>query len=282
MTSVTEALAEARARFIHSDSPALDAELLLAHVLGRRRSWLHAWPQVRIDTPALERFEELVARRAVGEPIAYLLGRREFRSLELEVTPDVLIPRPETECLVDIVLDHLRGAAIREPEILDMGTGSGALAIALAHGRPDARVSAVDANESALAVARRNAQRHGVNNVDLVQGRWFRPLGRRRFAVIVANPPYVASHDPHLNRGDVRFEPITALDGGPDGLDALREIAAAAPHYLKPGGLVAVEHGHDQAEAVAALFGAEGLVDIELHRDAAGLARVTTARQPEP
>ena len=280
MTSVREALAGARARFTHSDTPALDAELLLAHVLGRRRAWLHAWPEVRVDTPALERFEELVARRAVGEPIAYLLGRRGFHALELEITPDVLIPRPETEQLVDIVLDYLRAAAINEPAILDMGTGSGCIAVALGHARPDARVLATDASEAGLAVARRNAERNGVRNVTFLHGRWFRPLGRRRFDVIASNPPYVASDDPHLGRGDVRFEPIGALDGGPDGLDALREIAAAAPHYLKPGGLLAVEHGHDQGEAVADLFRAEGLVGIELHRDEAGLARVTTARQP--
>lgn len=282
MTSVAEALAAARARFVHSDSPALDAELLLAHVLGRRRTWLHAWPRVRIPTPPLQRFEELAARRAVGEPIAYLLGRREFHALELEVTPDVLIPRPETECLVDIVLEHLRQAAINEPDILDMGTGSGCIAVALAHARPDARVIAADTNEAAVALARRNAQRNGVRNITFAGGRWFKPLGRRRFDVIAANPPYVRSDDPHLGRGDVRFEPIAALDGGPDGLDALREIAAAAPHYLKPGGLVAVEHGHDQAAAVAALFRAEGLVEIALHHDMAGLPRVTTARQPEP
>lgn len=279
MTSVEEALKSARARFTTSDSPALDAELLLAHALGRNRTWLHAWPEVRLDPPCLARFDELVERRAAGEPIAHLLGEREFRSLAFEITPDVLIPRPETETLVDAVLKHLRERELKRPAILDMGTGSGCIAVSLAHERPDSRVVAADASAEAIAVARRNAGRHGLTNIEFVQGRWFRPLGRRRFDVIAANPPYVPGDDPHLQQGDVRFEPIGALDGGADGLDALREIAAAAPHYLKPGGLVAVEHGHDQSEAVAALFRAEGLIDIELIHDTAGLPRVTLARK---
>ncbi len=279
MTTVDEALKGARGRFTTSDSPALDAELLLAHALGRNRTWLHAWPEVRLDPPSLERFDELVARRAAGEPIAHLLGEREFRSLAFEITPDVLIPRPETETLVDAVLAHLQAHALQRPAILDMGTGSGCIAASLARERPDSHVVAADAGADALAVARRNAGRHGLTNIEFVQGRWFRPLGRRRFDVIVSNPPYVRSDDPHLRQGDVRFEPIEALDGGADGLDALREIAAAAPHYLKPGGLVAVEHGHDQAGDVAALFRAEGLTDIELLHDTAGLPRVTLAQR---
>lgn len=279
MTTVHEALQGARARFTASDSPALDAELLLAHALGRNRTWLHAWPEVRLDPPSLERFDEMVERRAAGEPIAHLLGEREFRSLAFEITSDVLIPRPETETLVDAVLAHLQAHTLQRPAILDMGTGSGCIAASLAHERPDSHVVAADTGADALAVARRNAGRHGLTNIEFVQGRWFRPLGRWRFDVIVSNPPYVRSDDPHLQQGDVRFEPIEALDGGADGLDALREIAAAAPHYLKPGGLLAVEHGHDQAGAVAALFRAEGLTDIELLHDYADLPRVTLARR---
>lgn len=279
MTTVNEALRIARDRFAHSHSPALDAELLLAHVLGRGRAWLHAWPEARLHPPALERFRELVARRAVGEPIAYLLGTREFRSLDIEVTPDVLIPRPETEGLVEAALTHLRAHPVTQPAILDMGTGSGCVAVTLAHERPDARVTAVDAAEAALAVARRNVRRHGLRNVELVRSGWFAGLGDSAFDVIVSNPPYVRSDDPHLGRGDVRFEPVTALDGGPDGLAGLRGIAAAAPRYLVPGGLVAVEHGCDQARAVVGLFREAGLVDIGVQPDAAGLARVTVARR---
>jgi len=281
MTSVNEALRIARSRFTQSSTPALDAELLLAHALGRKRAWLHAWPEAQLTAPDLEAFEELVTRRAVGEPVAYLLGEREFWSLGLEVTPDVLIPRPETEGLVEAALAHLRAHAVTEPAILDVGTGSGCVALALAHERPDARVTALDASGPALAVARRNAERLGLLNVEFVLGEWFLPLGARRFDVIVSNPPYVPSEDPHLRAGDVRFEPVTALDGGSDGLDALRELAAAAPHHLVPGGLLAVEHGPDQAQPVAALFRDAGLVDIDALADAAGLARITLGRGPQ-
>lgn len=281
MTTVNEALRAARTQFLQSDTPALDAELLLAHALGRDRAWLYAWPEARLDPPALERLEELTARRAVGEPVAYLLGTREFWSLRLEVTPDVLIPRPETEGLVEAALTHLRERGTDEPELLDLGTGSGCVALALAHERPDARVTAVEASAGALAIARRNAERLGLVNVELVEGPWLAPLGSRAFEVIVANPPYVRSDDPHLQRGDLRFEPAGALDGGPDGLAALREIAAGAPHHLEPGGLLAVEHGCDQAQAVVELLRAAGLVGIGVQPDAAGLARIAVARRPD-
>lgn len=280
MTAVRAALAGARARLAGGDSPALDAEVLLARALGRDRAWLHAWPEAELAPRDLAGFEALVERRAAGEPIAYILGSREFRSLALEVTPDVLIPRPETELLVEIALGHVRARALVEPAVLDLGTGSGCIAIALAHELPGARIVALDHDPAALAVAARNAARHGARNVELVQGRWLAPLGERAFDVIVANPPYVATGDPHLRRGDLRFEPVAALDGGADGLDALRAIAAGAPHHLEPGGLVAVEHGPDQADAVAALFRQEGLVDIDTRPDDAGHPRCTLAHRP--
>lgn len=280
MTAVRAALAGARARLAGGDSPALDAEVLLARALGRDRAWLHAWPEAELTPRDLAGFEALVERRAAGEPIAYILGSREFRSLALEVTPDVLIPRPETELLVEIALAHVRARGLVEPAVLDLGTGSGCIAVALAHELPDARIVALDHEPAALAVAARNAARHGALDVELVQGRWLAPLGTRAFDVIVANPPYVASDDPHLRRGDLRFEPVAALDGGADGLDALRAVAAGAPHHLEPGGLVAVEHGPDQADAVAALFRHEGLVDIDTRPDAAGHPRCTLAHRP--
>lgn len=280
MTAVRAALAGARARLAGGDSPALDAEVLLARALGRNRAWLHAWPEAELAPRDRAGFEALVERRAAGEPIAYILGSREFRSLALEVTPDVLIPRPETELLVEIALAHVRARGLVEPAVLDLGTGSGCIAVALAHELPGARIVALDHEPAALAVAARNAARHGATNVERVQGRWFGPLDRRAFDVIVANPPYVASGDPHLRRGDLRFEPVAALDGGADGLDALRAIAAGVPHHLEPGGLVAVEHGPDQADAVTALFRREGLVDIDTRPDAAGHPRCTLAYHP--
>lgn len=281
MTRVDEALAAACARLAASPTARLDAELLLADTLGRPRTWLHAWPEAELEPDAVEGFDQRIARRAAGEPIAYLLGEREFWSLTFTVSPDVLIPRPETEGLVRAALDHLRARATTEPRVLDLGTGSGCVAVALAHEHPDARVTAVEAAGPALALARANAARHGVVNVEFLAGNWFAPLGSRRFDAIVSNPPYVASGDPHLSAGDVRFEPVQALDGGPDGLDALREVAAGAPHHLAPGGLVVVEHGMDQGVAVAALFASEGLTAVETHTDDAGLARFTSGVAPE-
>lgn len=280
MTRVDEALAAARDRLAASPTARLDAELLLADTLSRPRTWLHAWPEAELEPDAAEGFDERIGRRAAGEPIAYLLGEREFWSLTFTVSPDVLIPRPETEGLVQAALDHLRMSATAEPRVLDLGTGSGCVAVALAHERPDARVTAVESAGPALAIARANAARHGTVNVEFLEGNWFAPPGARRFDVIVSNPPYVATGDPHLAAGDVRFEPVAALDGGPDGLDALREIASGAPHHLAPGGLVVVEHGMDQADAVAALFAGEGLTGVETHRDGAGLARFTSGEAP--
>lgn len=280
MTTVRAALAAAQTRLAGADTPALDAEVLLAHTLGRQRAWLYAWPDADIAPPALERFEALVERRAGGEPIAYIVGTREFWSLAFEVTPDVLVPRPESELLVEAALESIGARGLAEPRVLDLGTGSGCVAVAIAHERPGARVVAVERDAAALGIAARNAARHGALNLDLVQGRWLAPLGRDRFDVIVANPPYVARDDPHLRSGDLRFEPVTALDGGPDGLDALRAIAAGAPRHLVPGGRVALEHGHDQAEAVAALLRDAGLVEIATRRDAAGHPRCTLAHRP--
>lgn len=280
MTTVREALTEARTRLVHSDSAALDAELLLGHALTRPRTFLHAWPE--FELPAAERghFEALLGRRAAGEPIAYLLGRCEFRSLDFAVTPAVLIPRPETEGLVEIALEHLRAHGVAEPSILDVGTGSGCIAIALAHARPDAGVVASDAAAAALDLARANATRLGVERVAFARGDWFAPLGGRCFDVIVSNPPYVRSDDPHLQRGDTRFEPRLALDGGADGLGAIRALVDGARSHLAADGLLLLEHGAEQGEAVAAILAGAGWSGITTRMDAAGLPRYALARCP--
>ena len=227
LAATTEALS------VSSESPRLDAELLLAHALGKDRSYLRAWPE-RAPTPAqAARFESLLARRQAGEPVAHLLGVREFWSLDLHVTPDTLIPRPETELLVERAL--LRIPADRPATVADLGTGSGALALAIANERPRAKVIATDRSPMALAVARGNAETLALGNVEFREDDWLAGLPAGHFDVILSNPPYIAEGDPHLARGDARFDPRSALASGPDGLDDLRRIIRDAARCLKPG-----------------------------------------------
>jgi len=252
----------------------LEAELLLAHALGVDRAWFFAHAEDSIDESRIAGFEALLARRARGEPVAYILGRRDFWSLPLEVTPATLIPRPETELLVEQAL-------MRLPEggrVLDLGTGSGAIALAIASERPDADVTAVDASASALAVARRNAQRLGLARVFITESDWYSALGDRRFDVIVSNPPYVETGDPHLGQGDLRFEPASALASGPDGLDDIRRIARGARGYLTDNGWLLAEHGWNQAAAVRDIFIDAGLLDAFTAQDLEARDRVTGAR----
>jgi release factor glutamine methyltransferase len=245
---------------------AREARLLLAEACGFSQASLAASPEQEIPFEVENAFLEFVRRRAKGEPVAYILGRKEFYGLELSVNPAVLIPRPETELLVDLALErHARS-------VLDLGTGSGAIGIAVKFRQPEARVVAVDADASALVTARRNAARLDLE-IDFRHGRWFEPVAGERFELIVANPPYVASGDPHL--ADLRFEPQGALVGGPDGLDAIRDIAGAAPRYLAPGGWLLLEHGQRQDTAVRALLAAAGLESIATWPDLAGIARVS-------
>ena len=253
--------------------PLREARLLLRHVLGVTHAALEAHPEREVSPRETADFHTLAMRRAAGEPIAYLTGHREFYGLEFHFTPAVLIPREETELLVEI--------AVEKParRILDLGTGSGCLAIAVARELPRAQVTAVDVSAAALDVARENAARHGAT-VRFVQGDWFAPLGGERFDLILANPPYVAEADPHLAQGDVRFEPRGALAAGPDGLDDIRRIAAAAAAHLVAGGRLVFEHGYDQAQAVAALLAQAGFVAIEQRRDLAGIPRVTGGARP--
>ncbi|HKR77416.1 MAG TPA: peptide chain release factor N(5)-glutamine methyltransferase [Rhodanobacter sp.] len=250
-----------------------DAEALLLHVLGQPRSWLFAHADDAPDMDVQTAFEALVARRVAGEPVAYLTGRRGFWTLELEVTPATLIPRPETELLVELALERLpRDATIR---VADLGTGSGAIALAIASERPHARVVATDASADALAVARRNAQRVGIDNVRFVQGDWLAPLADERFALVVSNPPYIEATDPHLAQGDLRYEPATALASGADGLDDIRRIVAGATAHLDPGGWLLFEHGWNQGDAARALLRAAGYAQVFTAQDLEARDRVS-------
>jgi len=278
MTTLGKALDEARGRLSGaSASPALDAEVLLAHVLAMDRGRLRARDAQPCPPAALARFRELVARRALGEPVAYLTGSKGFRDLELEVGPGVLIPRPETELLVELALRLCAG--LDAPAVLDVGTGSGAIALALARECPGATVVAVDVSPEALVVARRNAKRAGIANVAFVRGRWLDAIAGR-FDVIVSNPPYVAAGDPHLSA--LAHEPVIALVPGPSGLEAIEALLARAPGQLARGGWLLVEHGSAQGGAVRRMFRQARLEEVGTFRDLAGLERVTAGRRPAP
>ena len=253
-----------------------DAALLLAHALGKSRSWLFAHADDALGEAEAARFDVLLARRAAGEPVAYLTGWRGFWTLELAVTPATLVPRPETELLVDLALARLPvDAPVR---VADLGTGSGAIALAIASERPLAQVLATDASSAALDVARGNAARNGIGNVAFRLGSWLQPLGEDTFDLIASNPPYIAEGDPHLARGDLRFEPAMALSCGADGLDAIRVIVRDAPACLRPGGWLLLEHGWDQGDAVRALLAAAGFVDVATERDLEQRDRVSLGR----
>lgn len=266
-----------------SGLPRLEARVLLAHASGRRREWLLAHGDEPADARAAAAFTGLAQRRRHGEPIAYLTGVREFFGRDFEVSPAVLIPRPETELLVQATLER----APRDAHVLDLGTGSGAIAISLACERSDLRVLGTDAAPQALAMADRNARRLTGDALDrgrlrLRAGHWWQaPETHERFDAVVSNPPYVPTGDPHLAQGDLRFEPPQALAAGADGLAALREIVAGAGARLQPGGWLLLEHGHDQGAAVCTLLADAGFAAIRTLADAAGLPRVTLGRRPE-
>lgn len=258
----------------------LDAQVLLAHALGRDRAWLAAHATDTLERADVDRFFALAKRRRAGEPVAYLTGRREFWGLELTLTPAVLIPRPETETLVEAALQRL--PPDRPLRVLDLGTGSGAVALALARERPKAQVWAIDASAATLAIATGNAERLRLHNVRFALSDWYAdvPGDAGPFDAIVSNPPYVAADDPHLRAGDVPFEPVAALTAGADGLSALRVIVAGAPERLQASGWLVVEHGYDQADAVRALFAAAGLEALASLRDLSGVPRVAAGRRP--
>ncbi|WP_313254250.1 peptide chain release factor N(5)-glutamine methyltransferase [Stenotrophomonas sp.] len=275
--NVAELLREAAGRLSGADARH-EAEQLLLHVLGVERAWLFAHATDAVDQDARQRFELLVARRAEGHPLAYLVGRRGFWTLDLQVNTATLIPRPETELLVEQALARLPDDDM--VRVADMGTGSGAVALSIASERPLATVMATDVLGPALAVAVKNAQAHGLENVWFRRGHWFVALGADRFDMIVSNPPYIAAGDPHLAQGDLRFEPPPALASGADGLDAIREIVAGAPEHLVPGGWLLLEHGWDQGEAIRALLEQAGFVDAQTVQDLEQRDRVTLGRLP--
>jgi release factor glutamine methyltransferase len=274
---VADVLLEA-ARSLPGDSARTDAELLMAQALGQPRSWLYAHSDDELGEDQARGFRALLERRRHGEPVAQILGVREFWSLPLVVTADTLIPRPETELLVELALQRIPGGSSRR--VLDLGTGTGAIALAIAKERPLAEVTAIDADPRTLRVAQKNAARLGLAQVEFLLGNWFSAVRDERYDVIVSNPPYIADDDPHLAQGDLRFEPRSALASGPDGLAALREIAGEAPHHLRAGGSVLLEHGFDQGGAVRALLATSGFAAVTTHVDMEGRDRVTSGNYP--
>ncbi len=258
---------------------ATEARILLAHALRVERAWIVAHGRDPVADAEERAAEALFARRRAGEPIAYLTGEREFCSLSLHVTPSVLIPRPETELVVEHALTVIAGR--KTPKVLDLGTGSGAIAVAIAHARRDAQVCASDASAAALAVASRNASRHAVA-VRFVQGDWFIALAEERFDLIASNPPYIADADPHLAQCDLRFEPAVALRGGPDGMDCIRRIAAGARAHLVSGGWLVFEHGYDQGPACVRLLVGLGYTNVVDTQDLSGLPRVCKGQFDAP
>lgn len=261
---------------ITSDSPRLDAELLLAHVSGLSRTGFRAFPEREVPAQVANEFEKLVAKRVQGTPVAYLLGSQEFWSLPLKVSNSTLIPRPDTECLVEQALELPLPDTAR---VIDLGTGTGAIALALKSERPDWDVSACDLMDEAVTLARLNARQLQLA-VSVTQSHWFAQLPAGHFDLIVSNPPYVASGDDHLDEGDVRFEPASALVSGADGLDDIRLIIKTAPAWLNAEGWLLLEHGFDQAKAVQGLFVSQGFVGVESRKDYGGNDRMTLGQWP--
>lgn len=276
MPTVEQLLRRDRELAAVSDTPRLDLELLLGHAMGKSRSYLYAWPDTEPEAPALLQFEQWFLRRRNGEPVAYLIGQREFWTFTLVVTPAVLIPRPDTEILVEAALECI--SPVAPVAVLDLGTGSGAIALALARERPQAQVTAVDRSPEALAVAQGNALALGLQRVEWLASNWFSGLGSREFDVIASNPPYVAADDVHLTQGDVKCEPRSALVAAEGGLADLRAIAMQARGHLRRGGWLLLEHGASQAAAVTGCLAGLGYENIQVLPDLGGRDRVTRAR----
>jgi release factor glutamine methyltransferase len=272
---IRELIDEGAARLVRvADNPRLEAEILLAAALARPRSYLAAHGERRVlDCGATDRFEAYVTRRALGEPVAYILGEKEFWSLALAVGPAVLIPRPETELVVERALEHLPADSVAD--VLDLATGSGAIGLALASERPGWRVTGTDISTEAIEIAAQNARRLRLDRVRFLAGRWYEPVQGMSFDLVASNPPYIAQGDPRVERSVQRFEPYAALYAGPTGLEAFDAIISGAMRHLKPGGWLVLEHGDAQGEAVRALLEDAGFAAVDTHRDLAGLERCT-------
>ena len=283
MHTIHSALLQAQARL--NDTPELDSidaryesQLLLQHILGVNRAWLITHENDELQADEQSMFTDLVLRRCKGEPIAYILGKREFYGLNLTVSPATLIPRPDTEILVETALKKI--PADKNLQVLDLGTGTGAIALAIAHQRPGTQVTAVDASQPALDIAISNSHQHNIKNVHFVLSNWFSALNQDKFDIILSNPPYIEQNDAHLSQGDLRFEPVGALASGIDGLDDIRQIVADSLLHLKPQGWLMLEHGYNQAVAVADLLAEQGFVDIDTIQDFGGNDRVTIGKNP--
>ncbi len=277
MTSINSIICSATKQLAQtSDSPALDAEVLLCYILNKQRSYLRTWPEKQLPPEQEKQFQVLIEKRCTGHPIAYLTGTREFWSRDFITTPDVLIPRPETELLIELCLDIL---PINTPlKLIDLGTGSGIIGITLAAERPDIAVTATDLSQAALTIARQNAHQLGINNIQFCHSHWFDNVSESAFDIIVSNPPYIAPNDLHLGQGDLKFEPSMALIAEQQGLIDIETITRLTPSFLNPGGQLLIEHGYDQQEQVQAIFNKHGYTNIRNHTDLSKLPRVTSAQ----
>jgi len=273
----TRWLTQAIGRLAASDSPKRDAEILLGHVTGRARTFIMAFGETMLTEPQQLQLELLLSRREKGEPVAYLVGEREFWSLPLSVSPATLIPRPDTECLVEQALLRLGSTPACA---LDLGTGTGAIALALASERPDCEFTSVDLQPEAVALAQYNARKLAIPNAEFLQGSWFTPVSGRTFQLIVSNPPYIDATDPHLDEGDVRFEPATALIADNKGLADIDYITTHAPAFLKPQGWLLLEHGWQQGESVRAILLSAGFIAVETIKDYGDNDRVSFGQWP--
>ena len=277
MTNIQTALSTATELLASSsDSALLDAEVLLCHVLNKARSHLRAWPEKELKTQDYNHYFQLLKQRQQGLPIAYITGKKEFWSRDFKVSPDVLIPRPDTELLIELSLKQISDNP--KAHLIDLGTGSGAIAITLAAERPDTKIIATDFSDKALNIAKENASAHQIKNIQFIKSNWFNEITSCNFDLVISNPPYIAHNDPHLSQGDIRFEPDSALIAKDQGLEDIQNISNHARNYLKPGGTLLVEHGYDQQKAVQAIFNSFAYSNITTHTDLSGNPRVTTGQ----
>ena len=276
-SSIGETLRAATRRLQASSSSArIDAEILLCHTLSCNTAHLAAWPEKNLSPEQTKQFDQLITERKSGTPVAYLTGQREFWSLELNVSPATLIPRPETETLIEFVLEQFNQQ--KNCHVVDLGTGSGAIALAIAHEYPDWKITATDISQDALNVAQKNADKHQIKNIEFRISHWFDALKDQSFDVIVSNPPYVAESDPHLSEGDVRFEPAISLISGKQGMDDIEAITTEAARYLKNNGWLILEHGYDQKKQVLDCFKTSGFKTIVQKSDLLNQPRMTAGR----